>query len=80
MGGQLVDVDKRIALCDSHLHFRGDLVGKIEGQVLGPSDVGEWFVILLAEYDSAIDRTSAHCGYASPEELLAARGTTGRRT
>jgi hypothetical protein len=60
---------QRIALADSRLHYRGDLRGHIEGQVLGPNTLREWFVILATDYDPDTDRTTAHCGYATPEEI-----------
>jgi hypothetical protein len=66
-------IEQRIALCDSRLHYRGNVVAPgIVGQVVGPSTVGEWFVILRAEYDPETGLTTAHCGYATPADIEAA--------
>jgi hypothetical protein len=61
--------ERRLALADSRLHYRGDLRGRIEGSVLGPSTVREMFVILRTEYDPVTDTTTAHCAYATPDEI-----------
>jgi hypothetical protein len=68
-GEDEVLLKQRLALADSRLHYRGDLRGRIEGQVLGPSSLREWFVILATDYDPDTDRTTAHCGYATPDEI-----------
>jgi hypothetical protein len=67
------EMEKRLALADSRLRYRGDLRDKIEGQILGPSTVREMFVILATEYDPNTDTTTAHCAYASPDEITAGR-------
>jgi hypothetical protein len=61
----------RIRLADSRLHYRGDLRGLVEGQVLGPSTVRESYVVLATDYDPATDTTTAHCAYATPDEIAA---------
>lgn len=51
------------------LNYPGDLRGQIEGQVVGPNLLGEWFVIAETEYDEASDRTTAKVRYATTEDF-----------
>jgi hypothetical protein len=65
------DIDTRIAICGHKLTYKGDLIGKIEGQILGPSLLGEYFTILKAEYVPKDNATIAHCGYTITSEVPA---------
>jgi hypothetical protein len=51
------------------LHYRGDLTGRIEGQVVGPNLFGELFVIAATEYDPGTDRTTARVRFATTEDV-----------
>lgn len=56
------------------LHYRGNLLGRIEGQVLGPSEAGEWFTIGGASYDEDTGMTTAWCRYATVDEVRERNG------
>lgn len=51
------------------LHYRGDLRGRIEGQVVGPNRMGEWFVIAATDYNPDTDRTTARVRFATTEDM-----------
>lgn len=56
-------------LDDYELHYKGDLTGKIEGQILGPNRMGELFTIVETEYDSENDRTTARVRFTTQNDL-----------
>ncbi|MCI0685776.1 MAG: hypothetical protein L0Y54_00860 [Sporichthyaceae bacterium] len=53
------------------LHYPGNLTGRIEGQVVGPTLLGEHLAIGTTEYDPDTDHTTAHMRYATPAETTA---------
>jgi hypothetical protein len=58
------------AVLDNYrLHYRGDLRGRIEGQVVGPNAFGELFVIAATEYDERRDRTVARVRFATASDV-----------
>lgn len=59
----------RPPLDDYSLRYRGDLRGRIEGQVVGPNRMREWFVILETEYDPKTNLTTARVGFATTEDM-----------
>lgn len=51
------------------LNYKGDLRNKIEGNVIGPNQFGERFVILATEYNLEKDLTTARLAYATTDDL-----------
>lgn len=53
------------------LHYQGNLVGKIEGQIVGPNAMGEYFTICKTTYDSESDRTTAKVRFTNQKDVEA---------
>jgi hypothetical protein len=53
------------------LHYRGDLTGRIEGQVVGPTTAGEWLAVDETSYDPKTDMTTARFRYATTADMEA---------
>jgi hypothetical protein len=53
------------------LHYRGDLSGRIEGQVVGPTMAGEWLAVDETSYDPEVGLTTARLRYATTADMEA---------
>jgi hypothetical protein len=61
------------------LHYRGDLRGRIEGQVVGPNVFGELFVIAATDYEAERDRTVARVRFATAADVQGGPTQEGHR-
>lgn len=59
----------RAPLANYQLNYRGDLRGRVEGQLVGPNRMGEVFVIVATEFDAEADRTTARVAFPAQEDL-----------
>lgn len=51
------------------LHYRGNVANESIGRIMGPTTVGEYLVIIAANYDAATDITTATLRRATRDDV-----------
>lgn len=54
-----------VAAKGRQLHYTGNWADALPGSIMGPNGIGEYFVCVNAEYDSATNTTTGYFRYAT---------------